>query len=295
MANSFHSHRGLQFNNVGSVSGDWIQPQSSGLDVEFAQVSDPGRVRGHNEDYFGHAAPAATGRVRSHGWLFAVADGVGGHDHGEVASRMAIETVTGGFQEAIAGEPHASLLERLVQTANLKVYEAGRAASPGGISMATTIVACALRYDRAAIAHVGDSRCYLFRRGQASLLTRDHTVVNDQVRLGILSAKEAAESERRHLLSRSLGNEMFVGVETSEHQVFAGDVLLLCSDGLHGSVEGSEMASSVSGAADLPAAAAHLVALANERDGSDNISVQLIRVRGVERVGMYRGRPYKLR
>lgn len=289
------SHRGLLINTVGSVPSGNGQPQSSGLDVEFAQISDAGRVRGHNEDYLGRFLPHSPTQAHTHGWLFAVADGVGGHDKGEVASRLAIETLLAGFQEAVAAEPHPSLLQRLVQKANLQVYETGRAASPGGVSMATTIVACALRYDRAAIAHVGDSRCYLVRRGQATLLTRDHTVVNDQVRLGILSAKEAAESDRRHLLSRSLGSDLFVGVETSDHQIFTDDVLVLCSDGLHGSLEPSDMASLVTPRADLEKAAASLVSLANERDGNDNISVQLIRVRAVERVGMYRGRPYKLR
>jgi len=289
------SDRGLLFNNVGSVPAESSQPPGSGLEVEFAQRSDPGRVRGHNEDYLGHIAPATPARARSHGWLFAVADGVGGHDKGEVASRVAIETLTSGFQEAVGGESHLSLLQRLVQAANLQVYETGRAASPGGTAMATTVVACALRYDRAAIAHVGDSRCYLVRRGHASLLTRDHTVVNDQVRLGILNAKEAARSERRHLLSRSLGTDMFVGVETSDYQVFPGDLLVLCSDGLHGALANEEISSLAGRAAELATAAERLVALANERDGSDNISVQLIRVRAVERVGMYRGRPYKLR
>ena len=288
-------HRGLTVNTVGSVPENGNSPVGSGLEIEFAQFSDPGRVRGHNEDFLGHQAADTPARARSHGWLFAVADGVGGHDLGEVASRVAIETVTTGFREAVAGEPHASLLQRLVQAANLQVYETGRAASPGGVAMATTIVACALRYDRAAVAHVGDSRCYLVRHGHTSLLTRDHTVVNDQVRLGILNAKEAADSERRHLLSRSLGSDMFVGVETSEHQVVPGDLLVLCSDGLHGALENEELGSLVARASDLNTAAGRLVALANERDGSDNISVQLIRVRSVERVGMYRGRPYKLR
>ncbi|MBZ5578564.1 MAG: protein phosphatase 2C domain-containing protein [Acidobacteriia bacterium] len=289
------SHRGLLFNTVGSVSGLNQPRPDAGLDVEFAQLSDPGRIRGHNEDYLGHMAPETPARARTHGWLFAVADGVGGHDKGEVASRTAIDTVMAGFGGAVAGEPHAGLLERLLQSANLEVYEAGRGASPGGIAMATTMVACALRYDRAAIAHVGDSRCYLVRGNRATLLTRDHTVVNDQVRLGILSAEEAAQSERRHLLSRSLGNDMFVGVETSEHQIYAGDVLLLCSDGLHGAIETGEISSLIARSSDLESVAAQFVALANERDGSDNISVQLIRVLAVERIGMYRGRPYKLR
>lgn len=160
--------------------------------------------------------------------------------------------------------------------------------------MATTVVACALRYDRVTVAHVGDSRCYLIRRGQSNVLTRDHTVVNDQVRLRLLSKEEAAASQNRHLLSRSLGSELTVSVDVNEHQVFAGDVLVLCSDGLYDSVSGSEMAAVTSHGGDLAPAARRLVDIANQRDGSDNISLQLIRVRSVERVGMYRGRPYRL-
>lgn len=271
------------------------QPQVSGLEVEYAQLSDTGRVRGHNEDYLGYVLADPPARANTHGWLFALADGVGGHAKGEVASQLAIEAITAGFRGAVAGEAHGSLLQRLVQAANIQVYEAGRAASPGGVSMATTIVACALRFDRAAIAHVGDSRCYLIRHGRAAALTRDHTVVNDQIRLGVLSSREAAQSEARHLLSRSLGNDLFVGVETSDHQIYAGDVFLLCSDGLHGAVEASDIGDLVTRTPDLQGAAEALVALANERDGGDNVSVQLIRVRSVERVGMYRGRPYRLR
>ena len=107
---------------------------------------------------------------------------------------------------------------------------------PGRTRMATTIVACALRFDRAVVAHVGDSRCYLIRHGRATLLTRDHTVVNEQVRLGILSAREAAEADTRHLLSRSLGTDLFVNVEITDIRCMPDDILLLCSDGLHGAV-----------------------------------------------------------
>jgi protein phosphatase len=187
------------------------------------------------------------------------------------------------------------LLQRLVQAANLKVYETAATTGAGGSSMCTTIVSCLLRFDRATIAHVGDSRCYLVRRGRATLLTDDHTVVGEQVRMGVLSQKEAAQSERRHVLSRSLGANMFVNVAINEHPILAGDVLLLCSDGLHGSVLGHEMASIVAKSADLKEAASQVVSLAREKDGSDNITVQLIRVKNVERIGMYRGRPYKLR
>jgi protein phosphatase len=270
------------------------QVPGSSLDVEFAHLSDPGRQRGHNEDCVGHFQPATPAQARTHGWLFALADGVGGQDRGEVASKAAVEDFLAGFRAASASEPLGPLLMRLVQEANQHVYEVGKSSSPGGTAMATTLVACALRFDRVAVAHVGDSRCYLVRQGQAMLLTRDHTVTQEQVRMGLLSAKEAREAPTRHLLSRSLGMDLFVNVETSEHQVLPGDVLVLCCDGLHNSVEGSEIAA-VAGNGALSAAAEKLVALANERDGSDNISVQLIRVRSVERVGMYRGRPYKLR
>jgi serine/threonine protein phosphatase PrpC len=264
------------------------------MNVEFAQLSDTGRTREHNEDFLGHVDPSSQAQAQSHGWLFVVADGVGGQNLGEVASRTAVESLLGNFRKSAGGESHEALLRRLVQAANHEVYEKGRSASPGGIAIATTLVACALRYDQAVVAHVGDSRCYLIRYGQATVLTRDHTVVGEQVRLGLLSEREAAESENRHLLRRSLGNDLFVNVDTGHHLVVPDDVLLLCSDGLHGSVSENDMVHILRKDTDLQTAAHELVRLANQRDGGDNITVQLIRVRSVERMGMYRGRPYKL-
>lgn len=280
--------------SVGGGAGAARALQTSMLDIDFAQVSDSGRTREHNEDYVGWVAPDTDARVRSHGWLFSLADGVGGHDCGEVASREAVETMLTGFRKAPGGEPLSGLLIRLVQAANIRVYEAGRKASKGGMNMATTIVSCAIRFDRAVIAHVGDSRCYLIRHGRAKQLTRDHTVVNDQLRLGILSAREAADHHNKHLLSRSVGNDLFVSVDTTDTQVLPGDALLLCSDGFHGAVPEAQIGNIVNHADDAKMAANKLVQLANELDGSDNISVQLARIRSVERMGMYRGRPYKL-
>jgi serine/threonine protein phosphatase PrpC len=271
------------------------QASNLALDVEFAQLSDPGKQREHNEDYLGHLAPASPARARTHGWLFVLADGVGGSEKGEIASRAAVEYLTAGFGAAAPSEGLSALLMRLAQEANAQIYQTGRAHSPGGTSMATTLVACAFRYDRVVVAHAGDSRCYLIRQGQCRLLTRDHTVAQEQARIGILSAKEASEASTRHVLSRSLGNDLFVNVETSDIQVYPNDVLLLCCDGLYHSVQSSEMAAVAGNGGELNVAAQRLVDIANDRDGSDNISVQLIRVRSVERVGMYRGRPYKLR
>src|SRR5450755_2946416 len=212
------------------------------LDLEFAQASDCGRVRDHNEDYLGYVLPEFPEQEQTHGWLFALADGVGGQQLGEVASRTAVETLLAGFRRATRGEQLRSLLPRLVQAANEKVFETGLAGKSGGLAMATTLVTCALRFDRVVVSHVGDSRCYSIRHGRANALTEDHTVVREQVSLGLRSAKGAAVAETRHILSRSLGNAMFVGVETSDHLVLSGDVLLLCSDGLHGAVPAAEMA-----------------------------------------------------
>jgi protein phosphatase len=265
------------------------------LDVEFAQLSDHGRLRDNNEDYLGYVIPASPEEARTHGWLFALADGVGGQEKGEVASRGAVETVLAGFRAASAGEMLPTLLPRLAQSANSVVYQMGSSAGRAAAAMATTLVVCALRFDRAVVSHAGDSRCYLIRRGVATPLTRDHNLANEHVRLGIVSSKDAKLAATRQMLTRSVGNDLVINMDTSEHQVLPGDVLLLCSDGLHGAVSESMMAASVSERSDLQRAAAELVSAANELDGSDNISVQLIRVRSVERVGMYRGRPYKLR
>lgn len=269
--------------------------QTSMLDVDFGVHSDIGKVRDQNEDSHGYVAPANPAQARSHGWLFVLADGVGGHECGEIASRLAVDCLLEGFRESRAGEPHTSLLPRLAEKANLRVYEAGHAAGARGGRMGTTVVACALRHDRAVIAHVGDSRCYLIRRGRATQLTRDHTVANEHLRMGLISAGESSQSANRHMLLRSLGNDLFVNVDVNQTQVVPGDVLLLCCDGLHGALEASDMARIVSQTRDLQEAARQLVKIANDRDGSDNISAQVIRIKGVERVGMYRGRPYKLR
>lgn len=265
------------------------------LDLEFAQLSDRGLVRQGNEDCLGHFPPATAAEVRSRGWLFVLADGVGGHDRGEVASRLAVDSVLDGFRNAAPGAQLASLLPRLVQTANGQVYAAATASGKTVGGMATTLVLCALRFDQAVISHAGDSRCYLIRDGRATPLTRDHTLVATQADLGLLSAQEAAEAPTRHILSRAVGADLVLTPDTTQLQLNPDDVLMLCSDGLHGPLPAAEIAYVVTKRADLHAAAERLVAIANERDGSDNVSVQLIRIHSVERMGMYRGRPYKLR
>lgn len=264
------------------------------LDLQFGQASDFGKVRTNNEDAMGSFLPVSRQQSRSHGFLFAVADGVGGMDLGEVASSTAIEVLVREFASAPSGSTLISLLPRLIQHANAAVHDCTLDQRYRGKRMATTLVACALRYDQAIVSHVGDSRCYLVRNGQARVVTQDHTWVNEQRKLGLLSAEEVATSESRHVLTRSLGPELFVSPDTAALTLLPGDVLVLCSDGLHNMMSPEAIASIVTENRNMDEVARALVARAVEIDGEDNTTAQVIRVRSVEQVGMYRGRPYRL-
>jgi len=264
------------------------------LDVQFGQASDFGKVRTNNEDAMGSFIPSSRHQARSHGFLFAVADGVGGMDLGEVASATAVKVVTEEFAKAPSGSMLTGLLPRLIQHANAAVHDCTLAPEYRGKKMATTLVACALRYDQAIVSHVGDSRCYLVRDGQARAVTQDHTWVNEQRKMGLISAEEMATSDSRHILIRSLGPEMFVSPDTAALTLQPGDVLVLCSDGLHNEMSNAAIASIVTQNKNMEEIARELVARSVEIDGGDNTTAQVIRVRAVEQVGMYRGRPYRL-
>jgi len=264
------------------------------LDVQFGQASDFGKVRTNNEDSMGSYVPTSRRLARSHGYLFAVADGVGGMDLGEVASAAAVKLLSEEFPKASPGTMLTTLLPRLIEQANSAVHDCTLAPEYQGRKMATTIVSCALRYDQAVVCHVGDSRCYLIRNGVAKQVTQDHTWVNEQRKMGLLTVQEAAESDSRHILIRSLGPEMFVAPDTNTVTLLAGDVLVLCTDGLHDEMPERLLAEIVSQNKSMDEIARELVARAVEIDGGDNTTAQVIRVRSVEQVGMYRGRPYRL-
>ena len=262
------------------------------LDVIFGQASDLGSIRTNNEDAMGFFVPRSRQEARALGWMFVVADGVGGLDLGEVASAKAVEVMTQGFAEAQSGASLLSLMPRLIQHANSAVHDEGLRQDRRGKPMGTTIVSCALRHDQAIIAHVGDSRCYLVRNGEAVQVTRDHTWVNEQRRLGILSAEEAAQSESRHILTRTVGPELFVAADTSTLNLQPRDILVLCTDGMYGGLEKEEIAEIVTQHKDLGTIAQELVTYSIEKDGSDNTTAQVISVRSVEPIAMYRGRVY---
>lgn len=262
------------------------------LDVEFGQASDAGKVRTNNEDATGMFCPKSRQEARSRGWLFVLADGVGGLDLGEVASGKAVEVICQGFAESQENTSLLALLPRLVQHANAAVHDESLDRERRGKTMATTVVACALRHDQAFVAHVGDSRCYHVRDGKAAAVTQDHTWVNEQRKLGLISQDEAAASDARHVLTRSLGPELFITAETGTVSLRAGDLLVLCCDGLHGALREAEIARIVSQPGNLDEIAQKLVDAAVEADGSDNTTAVVIAVRSVEPMAMYRGRLY---
>jgi protein phosphatase len=271
-----------------------LQDTVTMLDVQFAQFSDIGKVRKNSEDAMGFYVPPSRRIARSHGYLFAVCDGVGGMDFGEVASATAVKTVTEEFPKAQSGTMLTTLLPRLVEMANSAVHDCSLYPQYEGRKMATTLVCCALRYNQAVVSHVGDSRCYLVRNKVVKQITQDHTWVNEQRKMGLITASEMATSDSRHVILRSLGPELFVSPDTTALTIQAGDVLILCTDGLHDEMDEGEMAQIVSQDKKIDVIVHELVARAVEVDGNDNTTAQVIRVRSVEQVGMYRGRPYRM-
>src|SRR5579884_1523417 len=185
--------------------------------TETVWRTDTGRQRRENEDSAFVQAP-----------VFVVADGMGGAQAGEVASRIATETFEQGLPGT--GSPESRLAE-LVRDANQRIYDRARA-DRGRAGMGTTLTAAYLTDSQLAIAHVGDSRAYLFRDGELSRLTQDHSLVDELVRQGKLTEEQAAEHPQRSIITRALGPEPDVMIDTFTYPVRAGDVLLLCSDGL---------------------------------------------------------------
>lgn len=264
------------------------------LDIVFGEASDPGKVRTNNEDSMGSFVPNSRHQARSHGFLFTVADGVGGLDLGEVASSTAVSVITSEFESSPGDAMLISLIPKLVQHANAAVHDRTLQPEYRGKKMATTVVACALRHDQAVVSHVGDSRCYLVRNGRARQITHDHTWANEQLKMGLINEAELASSEYRHVLIRSLGPEIFVSPETTALTIQPGDVLVLCSDGVHDEMPEHTIASIVSQNKPVEEIARELVTRAVEADGHDNTTAIVIKIRSIEHLGMYRGRPYRL-
>lgn len=238
-------------------------------------LTDQGLARTHNEDSF--FADKDLG-------LLVVADGMGGHSAGEVASRMAVEALSGYIGKSYAGggpligpsdsgrSDASSRLVSGIRFANQVVCEAAKS-NPAWKGMGTTIVAALADGDRLSVAHAGDSRAYLVRSGTIFQLTDDHSVVAEQVRLGLLSKEEAEVSENRNLITRALGNDEALEVDVTEIDILDGDRLLLCSDGLNTMVADDEVLMIMASDHAPESACARLVEVANNNGGKDNVTV----------------------
>ena len=244
-------------------------------------VTDVGRVRTNNEDCFRIITPLN---------LFVLADGMGGEAHGEIASAMAVETVVQHCLDAEANpaakvlgkvEPNWSANTKRLSTAlhlaNRNIFKSAEE-HPEQHGMGATLTAAWIDRAKLSIAHVGDSRAYLLRAGSLLQLTRDHSLVAEQVRRGMLTVAEAEESEMQSVLLRALGAQADIEVDAEEHILFPRDVLLLCSDGLTRMVTEPEIAGILQAETDPVRAAEELVALANDRGGPDNITVVIARM-----------------
>jgi serine/threonine protein phosphatase PrpC len=241
-----------------------------------AGQTDPGQRRGLNEDAWRIADESDLGdMIEERGQLFAVADGMGGHAAGEVASELAIETLFAEYYgRDDAPMSPAMRLEQAVLEANARIYEqAGARASQAG--MGTTIVAAVARGEWLTIANVGDSRAYLVRSGIVQQLTHDHSWVAEQVTAGLLTEQQAQNHMYRNVVTRCLGHNPQIEVDTSEQVLEPGDAVLLCSDGLSNQVSEDELIRVIAQQAP-PEAVAELIELANRYGGPDNITAILI-------------------
>jgi PPM family protein phosphatase len=244
--------------------------------VTFAHLTDIGRVRARNEDSVGAFEPDDPELLRSRGRLFVVADGMGGHARGDVASRLAVESLHHTYYEPERSEPLPESLRASVQMANEAVYRESRLAAGEG-PMGTTLTALVIRDHDAFLAHVGDSRAFLVRGRQIRQLTEDHSLVAELVRGGVLSATEAEHHPSAHVILRALGLAEDVEIEVQGPlPLRSGDALVLCTDGLTRQVRPHEIRR-LARIRPLRRACEKLVSLANERGGPDNITLQLIR------------------
>ena len=245
--------------------------------VEFFSATDTGRARSNNEDAVALEEAAA---------LAVLADGMGGYNAGEVASGMAtsfIKTELGRWLHEAAGNANYADVRRAldicVDNANRAIFNAANS-NPQYAGMGTTLVVAVFREQRLLMGHVGDSRGYRLRAGKLTQITRDHSLLQEQMDAGLITAEQAAFSANKNLVTRAVGVEDTVLLEMHLHEVQPGDVYLMCSDGLSDMLDDESIAQLLLANPSLDAAASGLIAAANEAGGQDNISVVLARSRG---------------
>jgi PPM family protein phosphatase len=244
--------------------------------------SDIGKVRTNNEDSFGAAEPRDPQPLSQSGWIYVVADGMGGHQEGERASAFAVDALLKGYYLQPNLPPEKRLRELFLEINQNLINYTKENLQPGERT-GTTLVAAVLRGDKLWVASVGDSRLYLIREGGLRQITRDHTVIAELVRAGSIKKEEAAESKYRNRLSRSIGSESRVEVDVFPSiPMHRGDILLLCTDGLTQYATSDAILGAAHGTAQE--IADRLIQFANDCGGTDNITVSVIRVEGHPRL-----------
>ena len=244
--------------------------------LETALCSDAGRVRAHNEDAV---------YVNPHFGLAILADGMGGYNAGEVASQMVASLLSSGVEDAFMRhnpvpdwQQAHELLEAEIARVNGAVYQAAQSQAQY-VGMGTTLVLALFSADAMTVAHIGDSRLYRLRGDEFLQITRDHSLLQEQIDCGMLSQEDARHAKNRNLVTRALGVDAAVEPEIRHYDTLAGDIYLLCSDGLNDMVEDREIGKAVAKySANLKLAATKLVQLANDQGGRDNVSVILVRL-----------------
>lgn len=245
------------------------------VDFEVSSLSHSGLIRSHNEDSF---------LVDEDLGLFLVADGMGGHRAGDVASQMGVKAVHERLKTLIprtSNDAGAGMqaIRDAIDYANAMIFKASRG-SGENTGMGTTITLLLLRGKTALVAHVGDSRVYRQRNGKLEALTRDHSLLQAQVGAGIISGEEARFSHNRNLVTRALGIEPTTQADVTEVEVSRGDTFLLCSDGLNTMVDDSDIALALSELEpNLPLSIKCLVEIANDNGGHDNVTVLGVRIK----------------
>jgi len=239
---------------------------------DLAALTDPGTERPNNEDACGsHVESAVEG-------LVVVADGLGGYEGGELASRTAVDVTLTAYRESPVGWGVPKRLYRAVQQANIEIYDRAIVV-PELRHMATTLVAAAVERGVLYAAHVGDSRLYLVRDGRIRQLTKDHTLIAERARFGLISQERARMHPERSTLTRSVGPELIVAIDKLSMPLVQGDVLILCSDGLYNVLEDARLANLVTGL-EAVAACRALIDAANSAGTNDNITAALFRMTG---------------
>jgi PPM family protein phosphatase len=241
------------------------------LTVRVGAATDTGPVREQNEDAVLISEPEPD-QLESNGLLVAVADGMGGYQRGEVASRIAVETLREIYYDTPLEENETpDRLKRAFRTANERIYNDGSAEGQQNM-MGTTLVAAVIKDNDLTLANVGDSRAYLIRANRANQITQDHSLVAEQVAAGAMTAEEARESQHRNIITRALGHRNRVDVDIFEIRLLSDDRLVLTSDGLHDYVSEDDLAK-IPVAKSADEAARELISLAIENQTNDNVSV----------------------